>query len=139
MRNALDTAVGLGIVYTYVRPNWQDNANTVRQMIDANGGLHPKSCSCSMWKAAATPRERIRLDQHLYNNSPSTPQPARILGYANQGDFNSMWPSRPKGLRVIARPTAPTRCCRQIAHQYTDGSKAPTRACRWVCPFVTAT
>jgi hypothetical protein len=31
-----------GIVYTHARPNWLDNANTVRSMIDAGGGLQPR-------------------------------------------------------------------------------------------------
>ena len=63
--------------------------------------------------------------------------PARILGYANQGDFNSMWPSRPKGLRVIAasygsNPLLPG----QIAHQYTDGSKGANQGLPMGCaPF----
>lgn len=41
MRGALDSRrLEFGIVYTYVRPNWLANANTVRAMIDAEGGLH---------------------------------------------------------------------------------------------------
>lgn len=31
-----------GIVYTYVRPKWLANANTVRAMINDAGGLHPR-------------------------------------------------------------------------------------------------
>lgn len=43
MRGALDSGrLVFGIVYTYCRPNWQANANTVCSMIDANGGLHPR-------------------------------------------------------------------------------------------------
>ena len=40
MRGALDSGrMTFGIVYTYVRPNWSDTADTVRSMIDAAGGL----------------------------------------------------------------------------------------------------
>lgn len=43
MRSAFDSGrLTFGIVYTYARPNWWANANTVRSMIDAAGGLHPR-------------------------------------------------------------------------------------------------
>ena len=43
MRGALDGGrITFGIVYIYVRPDWSDNADTVRSMIDAGGGLHPR-------------------------------------------------------------------------------------------------
>jgi hypothetical protein len=46
----------------------------------------------------------------------------RVIGYANSGDFATMWPSRPAGLRVIGagygvNPNLPG----QIGHQYTNG------------------
>src|ERR1700738_3619027 len=43
MRSAIDSGrMTFGIVYTYVRPNWSANADTVRSMIDAEGGLHSR-------------------------------------------------------------------------------------------------
>ena len=140
MRNALDTGrLACGIVYTYVRPNWQDNANTVRQMIDANGGLHPKVVLMLDVESGGNPAGNgSDWINTLYNNlAEYAGNPARILGYANQGDFNSMWPSRPKGLRVIAasygsNPLLPG----QIAHQYTDGSKGANQGLPMGCaPF----
>jgi len=48
--------------------------------------------------------------------------PRRVIGYANTADFNTMWRTRPDGLRMIGagygrNPNLPG----QIAHQYTDG------------------
>ena len=48
---------------------------------------------------------------------------ARVIGYANPYDFNTMWRTRPPGPRVIAaaygyNPNLPG----QAAHQYTDGT-----------------
>jgi hypothetical protein len=43
MRCALDSGrMTFGIVYTYVRPKWSGDANIVRSMIDAGGGLRPQ-------------------------------------------------------------------------------------------------
>lgn len=49
--------------------------------------------------------------------------PARVISYGNTSDLNSMWPSRPVGMRIVAagygsNPNYPG----QIAHQYTDGN-----------------
>jgi hypothetical protein len=43
MRKALESGkLVFGIVYTYARPNWQDNANTVRIHDRRQRGLHPR-------------------------------------------------------------------------------------------------
>jgi len=140
MRNALDTGrLECGIVYTYVRPNWQDNANTVRQMIDANGGLHPRVVLMLDVESGGNPGgDGSSWINALYNNlAEYAGNPARIIGYANQGDFNTMWVSRPKGLRVIAasygsNPLLPG----QIAHQYTDGAYGANQGLPMGCnPF----
>ena len=49
--------------------------------------------------------------------------PLRVWGYANSGDFFSMWQNRPSGLRVTGAgygsdPHLPG----QVSHQYTDGN-----------------
>ncbi|HTQ20354.1 hypothetical protein [Mycobacterium sp.] len=140
MRNALDTGrLACGIVYTYARPNWQDNANTVRQMIDANGGLHPKVVLMLDVESGGNPAgDGSDWVNALYKNlAQYAGNPARVIGYANQGDFNSMWPTRPNGLRVIAagygsNPLLPG----QIAHQYTDGSAGANQGLPMGCaPF----
>src|SRR6185312_7876433 len=47
----------------------------------------------------------------------------RVIGYGNQGDLDSLWPTKPAGIRLViakystSRPNYPG----QIAHQYTDG------------------
>ena len=55
VRAALDSGrMTFGIVYTDVRPNWSDAADTVRSMIDAGGGLHPRVALISTSNRAAT-------------------------------------------------------------------------------------
>jgi len=113
-----------GIVYTYNRPNWLDNANTVKDMINANGGLHP--------------RVALMLDVERFENPPGdgsdwinrcywnladwVGNPKRIIGYANREDYFNLWVTKPDGLRVIGAgyPVDP-KLPGQLAHQYTDG------------------
>jgi hypothetical protein len=46
----------------------------------------------------------------------------RVIGYGNRGDLNSLWPSKPAGLRIVlaaygSNPGYPGK----VAHQYTNG------------------
>ena len=125
MRAALDSArMTFGIVYTYVRPNWLANANTVRTMIDAGGGLHPRvALMLDVESGGNPPGDGSSWINQLYWNLVNyAGNPARIIGYANLYDFFNMWRVRPAGLRVIgagfgSNPNLPG----QVAHQYTDG------------------
>jgi hypothetical protein len=126
MRTSLDSGrMTFGIVYTYARPNWQANADTVRTMIDSGGGLHPRVALMLDVEAGGNPPgDGSSWINSLYSNlADYAGNPARIIGYANQYDFFNMWPVRPPGLRVIgagygSNPNLPG----QVAHQYTDGS-----------------
>jgi hypothetical protein len=126
MRGALDSGrMTFGIVYTYVRPNWLDNANTVRSMIDAAGGLHPRVALMLDVEAGGNPPGdgSSWINSLYFNLADYAGDPARIIGYANAYDFYNMWRTRPAGLRVIAagygsNPDLPG----QVAHQYTDGT-----------------
>ena len=125
MRTALDSArLTFGIVYTYVRPNWQANADTVRETIDAAGGLHPRvALMLDVESGGNPPGDGSGWINALYwNLADYAGSATRIIGYANALDFYNMWRSRPAGLRVIGAaygsdPDLPG----QVAHQYTDG------------------
>jgi hypothetical protein len=126
LRTALDGGrLTLGIVYTYVRPNWLGNANTLRSMIDAGGGLHPRvALMLDVESGGNPPGDGSSWINSLYRNLANyAGDPARIIGYANAYDFFNMWRTRPEGLRVIgagygSNPELPG----QVAHQYTDGT-----------------
>jgi hypothetical protein len=125
MRDALDSGrMTLGIVYTYVRPNWSDTADTVRSMIDAGGGLHPQVALMLDVESGGNPAGdgSSWINDLYWNLADYAGSPARIIGYANAFDFSNMWRVRPAGLRVVAagygsNPNLPG----QVAHQYTDG------------------
>lgn len=55
----------------------------------------------------------------------------RVIGYGNVGDLNSLWPSKPSGMRlVIANYSSNPDYSGKFAHQYTDrGPCAPFGTC----------
>ncbi|MEZ0365519.1 hypothetical protein ACAG26_17695 [Mycobacterium sp. pUA109] len=126
MRTALDSGrLTFGIVYTYVRPNWQANANTVQSMLNANGGLHPRVALMLDVESGGNPAGdgSAWINDLYWNLAGYAGAPARIIGYGNLYDLNSMWRSKPAGLRLIiaaygSNPPYPGK----VAHQYTDGT-----------------
>lgn len=125
MRAALSSGkLVFGIVYTYVRPNWQDNANTVRSVIDANGGLHPRVTLMLDVESGGNPPGDGSdwINALFWNLADYIGNRARIIGYGNTFDLDSMWQTKPYGLRIIvaaygSNPDYPGK----VAHQYTDG------------------
>ncbi|WOR07358.1 hypothetical protein QDR78_18795 [Mycobacterium marinum] len=126
MRAALNSGkLTFGIVYTYVRPQtWQSNAATVKQMIDAAGGLHPRvALMLDIESGGNPPGDQSGGINALYSAlADYTGDPARIIGYGNVSDLNGMWRTKPPGIRLIVAgygrlPTYPG----MVAHQYTDG------------------
>lgn len=112
------------IVYFYWRPNWLDTVQTHMSMIKAFGGPHPKMISMIDLESGGNPGgdQSDGINKAYWAVADWLGNPARVIGYANTGDFTSMWLERPDGLRVIGagygrNPNLPG----QIAHQYTDG------------------
>lgn len=126
MRDALSSGrLEFGIVYTYCHANWRQNADTVRSMIDANGGLHPRVALMLDVEQHGNPAgDNSAWLNQLYGNLASyAGSPARVIGYGNIYDLDSMWPNKPDGLRLIiaaygSNPDYPGK----VAHQYTDGT-----------------
>jgi hypothetical protein len=126
MRAALSSRrLAFGIVYTYCRANWQANADTVRSMIDGNGGLDPRVTLMLDVEQGGNPwgDNSDWTNQLYWNLAGYAGSRARVIGYGNVGDLNNMWPTKPYGLRVIvaayaSNPAYPGK----VAHQYTDGT-----------------
>jgi hypothetical protein len=112
------------IVYSYWRPNWLDTVNTHKSMVGQAGGPHPKMISMIDVESGGNPggNHSDGINRAYWNLAGWLGGTKRVIGYANRGDFNTMWPTRPDGLRVIGagyghNPKLPG----QIAHQYTNG------------------
>jgi hypothetical protein len=112
------------IVYFYWRPNWLDTVTLHQQMVVSAGGPHPKMITMIDLESGGNPGgdQSAGVNGAFWRCADWLDAPARVIGYANRSDFNTMWSDRPDGLRVIgagygASPNLPG----QIAHQYTDG------------------
>lgn len=112
------------IVYFYWRPNWLDTVNTHEEMVEAFGGPHPQMISMIDVESGGNPGgdQSDGINKAYWALAEWLGNPLRVIGYANSGDFHSMWRTRPDGLRVIGAgygrdPQLPG----QVSHQYTDG------------------
>lgn len=112
------------IVYAYWRPNWQATAQVMQDMVTAEGGPHPQMVAMLDVESGGNPGgdQSDPINRSYWQLANWLGNPRRVIGYANRSDFNSMWPTRPDGLRVIgagygSNPNLPG----QVAHQYTDG------------------
>lgn len=111
-------------VYYYWRPG-TDAVNNHMKLVSAAGGPHPMMTSMMDVESGGNPNVDVsaQLNSDYFTLGQWLSNQARVIGYANTNDFNTMWPTRPPGLRIIAagygsNPNLPG----QIAHQYTDGN-----------------
>lgn len=124
MRKALDDGrLKAGIVYFYWRPNWQDAIATHKDMINSNGGLHPKIAVMIDVERGGNPAGDFSDALNATDDAlvQWIGDPKRVIAYGNTGDLNSMWSNRREDQFIVAgygsNPSFPGK----IAHQYTDG------------------
>jgi len=118
-----------GIVYAYVRPNWQQTVAAMQQQINNNGGLDPRVILMLDVESGGNPggdgSSWINSTYWALTDWLGTTHldgPRRVIGYANSYDFYNLWQTRPDHLPMIgagygSNPNLPG----QVAHQYTDG------------------
>lgn len=112
------------MVYYYWRPGGT-GISTHRQLVSAQGGPHPLMVSMMDVESGGNPGgdQSAQLNSEYDQLGSWLGNPQRVIGYANTGDFYSMWASPPSTLHVVAAgygssPSLPN----QIVHQYTDGN-----------------
>ena len=112
------------IVYFVWRPNWQDAVDTLKFQV---GQPHPKMAvmlDVESWGGQITGNQSTGINAAFEDICGWLGDRRRVIGYGNQGDLDSLWPSRPDGARLVVAKYSSTRPSYpgQIAHQYTDGS-----------------
>ncbi|WP_245568088.1 hypothetical protein [Nocardia jiangxiensis] len=117
------------IVYSFWRSNWQATGQTAINMIEAQGGPHPKLVMMIDLESGGNPGgdqsdgvNKMYWQWTDWLGTTNDIGTRRVIGYANANDFYSMWRTRPDGLRMVGagygtNPNLPG----QIAHQFTDG------------------
>jgi hypothetical protein len=112
------------IVYYYWRPDGSGLTNHM-QLVNSQGGPHPQMVSMMDVESGdgnGSADVSTQLNTEYSTLAGWLGNAARVIGYGNQGDLASMWPTSPNGLMVVvagygSNPNLPN----QIAHQYTNG------------------
>jgi hypothetical protein len=109
------------IVYAYWRPNWDATLATMRDMV---GTPHPKMVVMIDLESGGNPGgdQSDGINRFYWGAADWLGDKRRVIGYGNVSDLDSMWPTKPEGIRLIvasygSNPDYPGK----IAHQFTDG------------------
>ena len=123
LRNVESGRLTLFIVYFVWRPNWQQTVDTFKDLV---GTPHPKMAvmlDIESWGGQIRGDRSAGINAAYDAVGAYVGSTARVIGYGNVGDLNSLWPNKPQAIRLVVaaygrNPPYPGK----IAHQYTDGS-----------------
>jgi len=114
------------LVYFVYEPNWSETVGTFKAMV---GTPHPKMAvmiDAETWggkisgnQSAGLNAARESLIAWLHGNRK------RVIGYANAGDFASMWPTRGDTKVVLANYSNNPPFPGKIAHQFASNFVVP--------------
>jgi hypothetical protein len=122
-RRALDSGrLKALIIYIVYRPNWQQTLDTTRSMV---GVPHPHTAfmiDVESWEGQITGDNSDRINRLYWGLADWIGSPARVIGYGNVRDLNTLWPAKPAGVRLIvaaygSNPSYPGK----LGHQFTNG------------------
>lgn len=122
-RKACDSGrLAFYICYFVWRQNWADAVVTLKSQV---GTPHPKMVvmmDVESWGGQITGDQSAGLNAAHDMIATWLGDRRRVIGYGNIGDLNTLWPTRPDGIRLVIaaygnNPDYPGK----IAHQYTDG------------------
>jgi hypothetical protein len=110
------------IIYVVYRPNWQDALNTVKSMV---GTPHPHTAfmiDIENWAGQITGDQSEGINHLYWGLADWIGDPRRVIGYGNVTDLNTLWRTKPPGIRHIVagygtNPDYPGK----LGHQFTDG------------------
>ncbi|MDQ2636533.1 MAG: hypothetical protein M3Y83_06625, partial [Actinomycetota bacterium] len=111
------------IGYFVWRPNWRQTVDT---FIDQVGTPHPKMAvmlDVESWGGQIRGDRSAGINAAVEAVGSYVGATAKVIGYGNVGDLNTLWPHKPPGIRLVVaafghNPPYPGK----VAHQYTDGS-----------------
>lgn len=122
-KRALDSGkLRVLIIYLVYRQDWSNDLATLKSEV---GMPHPNTVimvDVESWGGQITGDQSASINL-LYRGIVSwIGDPRRCIGYGNIYDLNSLWPTRPAGLRLIvaaygSNPSYPGK----LGHQFTDG------------------
>jgi hypothetical protein len=111
------------ITYCVYRPNWAQTAATMIDMV----GTPPHDRFVAMidvesWQGQITGDQSDGINRLYWYLADWLGDRRRVIGYGNQGDLRTLWPTRPDGVQLVvaAYGSAPPKFPGMIAHQYGD-------------------
>lgn len=122
-RQALDSGrLSALIVYTVYRPNWEQTANVMIDMVGTPP--HPKIVAMidvESWGGQISGDHSGNINRMYWKLAEWLGDRRRVIGYGNRGDLDSIWPVKPEGVRLIVasypkRPNYPG----MIGHQFSS-------------------
>ncbi|RAV17037.1 hypothetical protein DQP55_03260 [Mycolicibacterium sp. GF69] len=122
-RNADNRRLTFFIAYFVWRPNWRQTVATFREQV---GAPHPRMAvmlDVESWGGRIRGNRSAALNAAYREVGEFVGDTARVIGYGNVADLNTLWPHKPSGIRLVVagyghNPAYPGK----VAHQYTDGS-----------------
>lgn len=109
------------IVYLVYRPNWRDELAVIKDMMGTPPDQSVVMVDVESWNGQITGDHSVGINA-LVAELTHWIGPRRVIGYGNTGDLNSIWPTKPQGMRLViagygSNPDYPGK----LAHQFTDG------------------
>lgn len=132
MRGALDAGrLAAGIVYMVYRSNWYQTLQTTKAMV---GEPHPNTAfmiDLESWGGQIVGDQSHGINSLYWGLAQWLGDRKRVIGYGNTGDLDVLWPSKPRGLRLVvaaygSNPDYPGK----LGHQFaSDHDTAPFGPC----------
>ncbi|BBY80110.1 hypothetical protein H7I53_00420 [Mycolicibacterium pulveris] len=111
------------IAYFVWRPNWRQTVDTFTAQV---GTPHPKMAvmlDVESWGGQIGGDRSAGINAAYRAVGAYVGSTAKVLGYGNVADLDTLWPHKPPGIRlVVAAYGHNPRYPGKVAHQYTDGS-----------------
>jgi hypothetical protein len=123
-RQALESGkLRLLIIYMVYRPNWQDGLTTIQSLIVPPHDKAVIMIDVESWGGQITGDHSASINGLAAGLTEWIGDPARVIGYGNTSDLNTLWPNKPDNMKLIiagygVNPAYPNK----IGHQFTDGT-----------------
>lgn len=110
------------IIYMVYRPNWQQTLDTTKAMV---GVPHPHTAfmiDVESWGGQITGDNSDHINRLFWGLADWVGSTTRVIGYGNVGDLDTLWPTKPAGVRlIVAAYGSNPNYSGKLGHQFTNG------------------
>lgn len=112
------------IVYLVYRSNWQQTLDTLKAQVGTPHSRMVVMVDVESWQGRITGDHSANINALCAGIGDWLGNRARVIGYGNVSDLNSLWRTKPAGMRLVVAGYGgkpPSNYPGFIAHQYTNG------------------